>query len=110
MVTVMSALRLAWTTHGVTHAAGISSPEISAVAPAGVVAMEMFSVVPRVIEAQPTHGAASATANSSRIIEGKSGLAISRRFVLKGHPVAREHPLGPPRLEALHPPSPAVTF
>jgi len=35
-VTVMSALRLATTTHGVTQAVGLSSPDSSAVAPAGV--------------------------------------------------------------------------
>jgi len=69
MVTVMSAFRFAWTTQGVTQAAGISNPDISAVAPAGVVAMEMFSVVPRVTDAQPTHGAAIAAAISSLIID-----------------------------------------
>jgi hypothetical protein len=65
IVTVMSALRLAWTAQGVTQAVGISNPEISAVAPAGVVAMEMFSVVPRVTDAQPKHGKAIAAAKSS---------------------------------------------
>jgi len=47
-VTVMSALRLATTTHGVTQVVGTLSPETSAVAPDGVLEMEMFSVVPRV--------------------------------------------------------------
>ena len=63
-VTVMSALRLATTTQGVTQVVGLSSPDSSAVAPAGVLEMEMFSVVPRVTEAQPTHGAAIATAST----------------------------------------------
>jgi hypothetical protein len=35
---------------------------------AGVVAMEMFSVVPRVTEAQPTHGATSAATKSNLTI------------------------------------------
>jgi hypothetical protein len=69
MATVMSALRFAWTTQGVTQAVGISRPDISAVAPAGVVAMEMFSVVPRVTEAQPKHGNAIAAAKNTLIIE-----------------------------------------
>jgi hypothetical protein len=64
----MSALRFARTTQGVTQAVGVSSPEISAVAPEGVVAMEIFSVVPRVTDAQPTHGNAIAAAKSSLII------------------------------------------
>jgi hypothetical protein len=64
----MSAFRFACTTHGVTQAVGISSPDISAVAPAGVVEMEMFSVVPRVTDAQPTHGIAITAAKSSLII------------------------------------------
>ena len=64
-VTVMSALRLATTTQGVTQAVGLSSPDNSAVAPGGVDAIEMFSVVPRVTDAQPTHGNATAAANSS---------------------------------------------
>jgi hypothetical protein len=64
----MSALRFAWTTQGVTQAVGASSPEISAVAPEGVVAIEIFSVVPRVTDAQPTHGSAIAAAKSSLII------------------------------------------
>jgi hypothetical protein len=61
----MSAFRFATTTQGVTQAVGISSPDISAVAPAGVVAIEMFSVVPRVTDAQPTHGNAIAAAKQS---------------------------------------------
>jgi hypothetical protein len=65
----MSAFRFAWTAQGVTQAVGISSPDISAVAPDGDVAMEMFSVVPRVTDAQPTHGSASATAKSSLIMD-----------------------------------------
>jgi hypothetical protein len=69
MVTVRSALRFAWTTQGVTQAVGLSSPEISAVAPAGVVAMEIFSVVPRVTDAQPRHGNTIAAAKSSLIID-----------------------------------------
>src|SRR5450756_3119820 len=69
MATVMSAFRLAWTTQGVTQAVGISSPDISAVAPAGVVAIEMFSVVHRTTDAQPTQGSASAAANSRLIME-----------------------------------------
>jgi hypothetical protein len=68
MVTLMSALRFACTTQGVTQAVGISSPDISAVAPAGVVAMEIFSVVPRVTDAQPTHGNAINAAKSNLII------------------------------------------
>src|SRR6478736_5220909 len=68
-VTVMSALRLATTTHGVTQEVGTSSPDTSATAPDGVVEIEMFSVVPRVTEAQPTHGAANAAANSNLSIE-----------------------------------------
>ena len=67
-VTVMSALRLATTTHGVTQAVGLSSPDSSAVAPAGVLEMEIFSVVPRVTDAQPTHGAAIAAASTSLMI------------------------------------------
>ena len=67
-VTVMSALRLATTTHGVTQAVGLSSPDSSAVAPAGVLEMEIFSVVPRVTDAQPTHGAAIAAANTNLMI------------------------------------------
>jgi hypothetical protein len=51
-------------TQGVTQAVGISSPEMSAVAPAGVVAMEMFSVVPRVTDAPPKHGSTIAVAKS----------------------------------------------
>jgi len=50
-VTVMSALRLATTTHGVTQVVGTSSPETSAVAPDGVLEMEMFSS----FRASPTH-------------------------------------------------------
>ena len=68
IVTMISALRFARTTQGVTQAVGISSPEISAVAPAGVVAIEMFSVVPRVTDAQPRHGITIAAATSSLII------------------------------------------
>jgi hypothetical protein len=68
IVTVMSALRFATTTQGVMQAVGISSPDTSAVAPDGVLEMEMFSVVPRVTDAQPKHGTASAAANSSLII------------------------------------------
>jgi hypothetical protein len=64
----MSALRFARIAHGVTQAVGTSSPVISAVAPAGVLEMEMFSVVPRVTDAQPQHGTAIAAANSSLII------------------------------------------
>ncbi len=67
-VTVMSALRLATTTQGVTQAVGLSSPDSSAVAPAGVLEMEIFSVVPRVTDAQPTHGAAIAAASTSLMI------------------------------------------
>jgi hypothetical protein len=59
---------LAWTTHGVTQAVGISSPDTSAVAPAGVLEMEMFSVVPRVTDAQPAHGTAIAAAKSNLLI------------------------------------------
>jgi hypothetical protein len=62
---MMSALRFAWTTQGVTQAVGMSSPEISAVAPAGVVEMEIFSVVPRVTDAQPRRGNAIAAAKNS---------------------------------------------
>jgi hypothetical protein len=65
----MSALRFACTTHGVTQAVGISSPDISAVAPAGVVEIEMFSVVPRVTDAQPKHGKAIAADNNNLITE-----------------------------------------
>ena len=53
---------------GVMQAVGISSPEISAVAPAGVVAIEIFSVVPRVTDAQPRHGITIAATTSSLII------------------------------------------
>jgi hypothetical protein len=67
-VTVMSALRLATTTQGVTQAVGLSSPDSSAVAPAGVLEIEIFSVVPRVTDAQPTLGTAMAAANTTRII------------------------------------------
>jgi hypothetical protein len=52
----------------VRHVVGISSPETSAVAPAGVLEMEIFSVVPRVTDAQPTHGAAIAAASNSLMI------------------------------------------
>jgi hypothetical protein len=69
IVTVMSALRFACTTHGVTQAVGISRPDISAVAPAGVVEIEMFSVVPRVTDAQPKHGKAIAADNNNLITE-----------------------------------------
>jgi hypothetical protein len=48
---------------------GSSSPDISAVAPAGVLEIEMFSVVPRVTDAQPTHGSANAAANSNLIMK-----------------------------------------
>jgi hypothetical protein len=65
----MSALRFACTTHGVTQAVGISRPDISAVAPAGVVEIEMFSVVPRVTDAQPKHGKAIAADNNNLITE-----------------------------------------
>lgn len=61
-------MRLACTTHGVTQVVGASSPETFAVAPGGVDAMEMLSVVPRVTDAQPRHGAAIAAANNSLII------------------------------------------
>jgi hypothetical protein len=64
----MSALRLATTTQGVTQAVGLSSPDNSAVAPAGVDVMEIFSVVPRDIDAQPRHGNTIAAATSSLII------------------------------------------
>jgi hypothetical protein len=37
---------------------GVSSPDSSAVASAGVVEIEIFSVVPRVTDAQPTNGSA----------------------------------------------------
>jgi hypothetical protein len=47
---------------------GLSSPDISAVAPDGVDEIEMFSVVPRVTEAQPMHGDAIAAAKSNLII------------------------------------------
>jgi hypothetical protein len=67
MVTVMSALRFAWTT--VTQAIGESSPDTSAVAPDGVVEIEMFSVVPRVTDAQPRHGITITAAHSILIIE-----------------------------------------
>lgn len=96
IVTVISALRLATTTQGVTQAVGLSSPDSSAVAPAGVDAMEIFSVVPRVTEAQPIHGNTIAAANSNLIIgipptprkpfaqpqrEGKGALAIALDIV-----------------------------
>ena len=45
---------------------GLAAP---AVAPAGVLEMEMFSVVPRVTDAQPKHGNANAAANSSLIMD-----------------------------------------
>jgi hypothetical protein len=69
MVTVMSALRLATTTHGVTQLVGASSPETSATAPEGVLEIEMFSVVPRVTDAQPTHGTISAATQNNLITE-----------------------------------------
>ena len=50
-------------------AVGISSPDISAVAPAGVVEIEMFSVVPRITDAQPKHGKAIAADNNNLITE-----------------------------------------
>src|SRR5664279_4935505 len=68
MVTVISALRFATTTQGVTQAVGLSSPDNSAFAPGGVDAIEIFSVVPRLTEAQPTHGNAIAAAKISLII------------------------------------------
>jgi hypothetical protein len=46
---------------GVTHAVGTSRPEIVASAPDGVDDMLIFSVVPRVTDAQPPNAAASAT-------------------------------------------------
>jgi hypothetical protein len=52
----------------VTQAVGLSSPETSAVAPAGVLEIEMFSVVPRVTDAQPTHGTAIAATSTILII------------------------------------------
>jgi hypothetical protein len=60
----MSALRLAWIAHGVTQAVGISNPAISAVAPDGVDAMEMVSVVPRVTDAQPPNADAKRRSNN----------------------------------------------
>src|SRR3954469_9980706 len=63
----MSALRLAWTTQGVTQAVGTSSPETVASAPDGVDAIEICSVVPRVADAHPLKTAAAATANNIRI-------------------------------------------
>src|SRR5260370_6249168 len=53
-LTVMSALRLATMAQGVTHAVGTSRPEMVASAPDGVDEMLIFSVVPRVTDAQPT--------------------------------------------------------
>lgn len=49
----MSALRLATTAHGVVQVVGTSSPLTTASAPEGVDEMLMFSVVPRVTDAQP---------------------------------------------------------
>jgi len=46
----------------------MSRPDISAVAPGGALEMEMFSVVPRVTDAQPRHGITVAAANASLII------------------------------------------
>src|SRR5829696_1987537 len=68
MVTVISALRLATTTQGVTQEVGLLSPDNSAVAPGGVDTIEIFSVVPREIDAQPQHGSTSAAANRNLII------------------------------------------
>jgi len=78
----MSALRLTWTTHGVTQAVGLSRPETSAVAPGGVDAMEMLSVVPRVADAQPRHGMTIAVANTSLMIIGfvPPGATITQPF------------------------------
>jgi hypothetical protein len=89
IVTVISALRFAWTTQGVTQAVGMSSPEISAVAPAGVVAMEIFSVVPRVTDAQPIHGNTIAAAKSNLII-GCPPIEPSRNHRVKAR--ARSRP------------------
>src|ERR1700747_2877090 len=49
----MSADRLATIAQGVVHVVGTSSPDMVASAPARVDAMLMFSVVPRVTDAQP---------------------------------------------------------
>src|SRR5882757_9672243 len=65
----MSAERLATTAQGVTHAVGTSRPEIVASAPDGVDVMLMFSVVPRVTDAQPPNAAASATIPAKRIYQ-----------------------------------------
>ncbi len=67
-VTVMSALRFTTTTQGVTQEVGLSSPDNSAVAPGGVDEIEIFSVVPREMDAQPMHGSTSAATASNLII------------------------------------------
>jgi hypothetical protein len=66
-LTVMSALRLATMAQGVTHAVGTSRPEMVASAPDGVDEMLIFSVVPRVTDAQPPTAAANATTPKTRI-------------------------------------------
>src|SRR4051812_9375741 len=83
MVTVMSALRLATTTQGVTQVVGLSSPDSSAVAPEGVDIIEIFSVVPRDTDAQPMHGSTSAAATNT--------LIIFLRFPMPSWKVSRNH-------------------
>jgi hypothetical protein len=65
----ISAERLATMAHGVMQAVGTSRPETVASTPEGVDVMLMFSVVPRVTDAQPPSAAASATIQTRRIPE-----------------------------------------
>src|ERR1700687_4071368 len=64
----MSAFRFAMIAHGVMQAVGTSRPVIVASAPDGVDEMLMFSLVPRVTDAQPPTAAASATTPRTRML------------------------------------------
>jgi len=64
----ISAFRLATTAQGVTQAVGTSSPDMTASAPEGVDEMLMFSVVPRVTDAQTPTRAHSAKIPRLRIL------------------------------------------
>ena len=57
----MSALRFATTEQGVVQVVGTSSPLMTASAPEGVDEMAIFSVVPRVTDAQPPSRTLSVT-------------------------------------------------
>jgi len=74
----ISALRLATTAHGVVQVVGTSSPLTMASAPDGVDAMLMFSVVPRVTDAQPLSMTPSVTIPRIRMKMSPVRYAINR--------------------------------